>query len=204
MRASARSAARASLAAVAAGLLLCGCPGVGGGDGDALDLTGEDTTLVAVGDGLSMSVPDGSSITVTVDAPGAPLDTAGGGAGCSTRSGSITIDDGSHQGRIGLERWSPECRQPVFLNGAHGWFAGAADVVDATEVQELTSPAGPVTYLEHDYTECTNSCTTWPMRYALLTQTSPADPAHPAFVLYTRADSGIDLAFFAVTLTTGS
>jgi len=158
---------------------------------------------VPIGDGLSMAVPDGPSITVTVDEPGDPLETVGGGAGCTTRSGSITIDDGSHQGRIEMERWSPGCRQPVFLNGAYGWFASAADVPDATGVRELASPAGPVTYLEHDYTECTNSCATRSMRYALLAQTAPSDPEHPLLALITGADSGIDLAAYAVTLTAG-
>lgn len=194
---------RASLCLVAAGLLLCGCLGIGGDDG-ALDLKGEDTTRQPIGDGLSMSVPDGSSITVTVDEPGEALDTPGGGDGCSTRSGSITIDDGRHQGRIEMERWSPACRRPVFLNGSRGWFATAADVPDASSVQELSSPAGPVTYLEHGYTECTNSCQTWPMRYALLAETAPADPAHPLLALVTRADSGVDLAFYAVTIEGGA
>lgn len=193
---------RVSLCLLAAGFLLCGCLGVGGGD--ALDLKGKDTTLVPIGDGLSMSVPDGSSLTVTVTEPGDPIDTPGGGEGCSTRSGSITIDDGRHQGRIGLERWSPKCRQPVFLNGAYGWFASATDVADATSVEQLSSPAGPVTYLEHGYTECTNSCNTWQVRYAVLAEAAPADPAHPVFALFTRADNGIDLAFYAVTLTPGS
>lgn len=183
--------------------MLCGCLGVGGGGGDALDLEGEDATLTPIGDGLSMALPDGASITVTVDEPGDPLETPGGGAGCSTRSGSITIDDGRHRGRIDMERWSPECRQPVFLNGSYGWFASAADVADATSVQELSSPAGSVTYLEHDYTECTNSCRTWPMRYAVLAQEAPADPSHPLLALVARADSGIDLALYAATLTGG-
>ncbi len=190
---------RPVLAALAAGVVSVGCLGVGGGD--ALDLEGEDTTLEPIGDGLSLSVPAGSSITVTIEEPGEPLDTPAGGEGCSTRSGSITIDDGSHQGRIEMERWSQECRSAVFLNGSHGWFATAADVPDATSVQDLTSPAGPVTYLEHNYTECTNSCTTWPMRYALLAEAVPSDPDHPLLALVTRADSGIDLAFYAVTLT---
>jgi len=195
---------RPVLAALAAGFALCGCLGIGGGGGDALDLVGDDTTLTPIGDGLSMAVPDGTSIAVTVDEPGDPFDTGGGGAGCSTRTGSITIDDGSHQGRIELERWSPECRSPVFLNGAHGWFASAADVPDAMAVEDLDSPAGPVTYLEHEYTECTNSCTTWPMRYALLAEAAPADSRHPLLVLVTRADNGIDLASYAVTLIRSS
>ena len=192
---------RASLCLLAAGLLLCGCLGVGGGD--ALDLKGQDTTRQAIGDGLTMSVPDDSSIRVTIDEPGEALDTPGGGEGCSTRSGSITIDDGRHQGRIELERWSPECRQPVFLNGSRGWFATAADVPDATAVEELSSPAGPVTYLEHEYTECTNSCQSWPMRYALLAEADPSDAQHPLFALVTRADNGIDLASYAVTIERG-
>ncbi|MEZ5406387.1 MAG: hypothetical protein R2761_00065 [Acidimicrobiales bacterium] len=195
---------RHAVVGLVAGLVLGGCVGGGGGDDDALELEGVGTTLVLIGDGLSMAVPDGSSITVTVEEPGAPLETPRGGEGCSTRSGSITIGDGDRRGRIEMERWSPGCRHPVFLNGAYGWFAGADHVSDATAVAELSSPAGPVTYLEHPYTECTNSCTTWSMRYALLVQAAPTDPEHPVLALVTPADSGIDLALFAATLTTGS
>ena len=192
---------RAGLAAVGLGLGLCACIGSGGDPVDDVDVMAVPTSLTAIGDGLSMALPDDPTITVTIRPPGEPRDEPAGGGSCSVRPGLIRIETGISLLDIQLERWSLGCREHDFLNGTYGWFTDVSEVPDATNIQQLAPAAGPATYFEHDYTECTNECSTWLLQYVLVTPVDGGDPQHPLLALVTSDENGIDLAAWAATLT---
>lgn len=164
------------------------------------DLSTMATALTPIGDGLSIALPDDPKATVTVTPLGEPAEDPSGGDGCSVRNGTVDIETGGDLRQILVSRWSTSCQAIEFLNGRHGYFSDVSQVPGAENVTEITSDAGPVTYFEHDYTECTNSCETWSMSYALLVSEEPADAEHPVLVLIDPTEGQIDLRQYAATL----
>ncbi len=148
----------------------------------------------AIGAGISINVPGDSEITPISDEvtswPREP-------ASCTHRQGSIKI--GANY--VSADLVGSKCVGNETLNGNRGAFLKPDQPPQPENVESFELAIGTLTYFEHLYTECTNSCESWTVSYALVELANPQDADHPTLLLNTDKDSGIDLKEYAQTLS---
>jgi hypothetical protein len=158
---------------------------------------------VDLGAGLVAELPEGWEVGEITEAGDAlPSEVPGD---CTSLRGWLS--PGDDQPRVDLQLNSVGCAglEPLdqIGNGYHGTYVTIDDVQEPTDVEEHQVPAGPLVTFSQDYFECTNECNDYDDHVALLTFTTPPDPAFPSLtVLDPKGDrSPDDLVALAAAIT---